>query len=230
MKNSSTKEKVTWAVISVLVLLYALFPVASILATSFKQPSDLTTGKFLPTEWSTVNYEQILVGEAQGLFLSSLRNSIGIALIATFIAVVLATFAAGAPDFTARPVFTTPREMKNAHSTSQTIGSAYPPSARAGGSVPVTGFVSTAGVWTSDLALAHRARTGTTVSDTTSDASSEMTTVMAKGRKNEPDWPPTKPIGANTATVVKVELVKFVREGGTLITEGSTATIVWIAW
>ena len=45
------------------------------------------------------------------------------------------------------------------------------------------------------------------MSDTTSDASSEMTTVMANGRKNEPDWPPTNPIGANTATVVKVELV-----------------------
>ena len=68
MKNSSTKEKVTWAVISVLVLLYALFPVASILATSFKQPSDLTTGKFLPTEWSTVNYEQILVGDARAVW------------------------------------------------------------------------------------------------------------------------------------------------------------------
>lgn len=83
-----------WTIISILVIIYALFPVASIFATSFKLPSDLTSGTFLPTNWSTVNYEQILVGDAQELFLSALRNSIGISLIATFIAVVLATLCA----------------------------------------------------------------------------------------------------------------------------------------
>ena len=94
MKSSPTKRRIVWAIISILVVLYALFPVASILATSFKLPSDLTSGTFLPTTWSTTNYEQILVGDAQGLFLSSLRNSIGICLIATFLAVVLATLCA----------------------------------------------------------------------------------------------------------------------------------------
>ncbi|GAA3702764.1 carbohydrate ABC transporter permease [Arthrobacter ginkgonis] len=93
-QSKKAKERVLWALITAAVLVYALFPVASILATSFKEPSDLTTGKFLPTEWSGVNYEQILVGDAQVLFLSSLRNSIGIALIATTIAVVLATLCA----------------------------------------------------------------------------------------------------------------------------------------
>ena len=93
---TSGKQKITWAVIAVLVLLYALFPVASILSTSFKSPSDLTSGKFLPSSGAGTldNYKQILVGDAQGLFLSALRNSIGIALIATFIAVVLATLCA----------------------------------------------------------------------------------------------------------------------------------------
>ncbi|MCC3272426.1 carbohydrate ABC transporter permease [Arthrobacter zhangbolii] len=94
MKSSPVKRRVIWTIISVLVILYALFPVASIFATSFKLPSDLTSGTFLPTNWSTSNYEQILVGDAQGLFLSSLRNSIGICLIATFIAVILATLCA----------------------------------------------------------------------------------------------------------------------------------------
>ncbi len=96
MTNSSTKNKVLWGIVTVLVLVYALFPVASILATSFKAPSDLTSGTFLPTsgQATTSNYEQILVGNAQGLFLSALRNSIGISLIATFIAVVLATLCA----------------------------------------------------------------------------------------------------------------------------------------
>ncbi|MCC9144649.1 MULTISPECIES: carbohydrate ABC transporter permease [unclassified Arthrobacter] len=94
MKSSPAKRRTIWTIISIVVVLYALFPVASILATSFKLPSDLTSGTFLPTNWSWSNYEQILVGDAQGLFLSSLRNSIGICLIATFIAVVLATLCA----------------------------------------------------------------------------------------------------------------------------------------
>ena len=94
MKSSPAKRRIVWTIISVLVIVYALFPVASIFATSFKLPSDLTSGTFLPTNWSTSNYEQILVGDAQGLFLSSLRNSIGICLIATFIAVILATLCA----------------------------------------------------------------------------------------------------------------------------------------
>jgi multiple sugar transport system permease protein len=96
MTNTTTRGKVLWTVVTILVLIYALFPVISILATSFKAPSDLTSGKFLPTSGkaTTSNYEQILVGDAQGLFLSALRNSIGISLIATFIAVVLATLCA----------------------------------------------------------------------------------------------------------------------------------------
>lgn len=92
----SRKQKVAWAAITVAVLLYALLPVVSIMATSFKLPSDLTTGRFLPTTWTWTNYEQILApdGSAQELFLSSLRNSIGISLIATAISSVLATLAA----------------------------------------------------------------------------------------------------------------------------------------
>jgi multiple sugar transport system permease protein len=92
----SGKQKVAWAAITVAVLVYALFPVLSIIATSFKLPSDLNTGKFLPTTWTWSNYEQILGpgGSAQELFLSSLRNSIGISLIATAISSVLATLAA----------------------------------------------------------------------------------------------------------------------------------------
>jgi multiple sugar transport system permease protein len=89
-----TRQRVWWGVITVVVLLYALFPVASIAATSFKLPSELSSRTFLPPTWTLTNYEQILVGDAQGLFLSALRNSIGISLIATAIAVVLATLAA----------------------------------------------------------------------------------------------------------------------------------------
>ena len=94
MKSSPVRRRIVWTVISIVVVVYALFPVASIFATSFKIPSDLTSGTFLPNTWSFTNYEEILVGDAQDLFLSALRNSIGISLIATFVAVVLATLCA----------------------------------------------------------------------------------------------------------------------------------------
>jgi multiple sugar transport system permease protein len=96
MSALTTRMKVAWTVITVLVLTYALFPVLSILATSFKLPSELNTGTFLPSQWTWTNYNEILgpEGSARDLFLPSLRNSIGISLIATAIAVVLATLAA----------------------------------------------------------------------------------------------------------------------------------------
>jgi multiple sugar transport system permease protein len=96
MGTLNSKQKFWWIAIAVVVLVYALFPVASIIATSFKLPSQLDTGTFLPKDWTGTNYEAILApdGAAQDLFLSALRNSIGISLIATAIAVVLATLAA----------------------------------------------------------------------------------------------------------------------------------------
>lgn len=90
----STKQKIGWTVVSILVLVYALFPVLSILMTSFKSASDLNSGKFIPDQFVSENYRQIFVGGAKDLFLPALRNSIGISLIATFIAVVLATLCA----------------------------------------------------------------------------------------------------------------------------------------
>ncbi|WP_116949887.1 carbohydrate ABC transporter permease [Jiangella endophytica] len=90
----SRGTKVWWWVAGIVILVYALFPVAWIVSLSFKTPSDLGTGQFLPTDWVGDNYDNILRGDAQDLFLSSLRNSVGISLIATFISVVLAMFAA----------------------------------------------------------------------------------------------------------------------------------------
>ena len=92
----TTRQKVGWAVIAVAVLVWSLFPVLSIIMTSFKTQEGLFSGTFLPPEWTGENYAAILApgGDAQDLFLPALRNSIGISLISTFIAVVLATFAA----------------------------------------------------------------------------------------------------------------------------------------
>lgn len=93
-KRLSGRQRLGWTVLTVLVLGYALFPVASILATSFKTQADLGQRAFLPTSWTWDNYAMLFVGDARDLFLPALRNSIGITLIATFIAVVLATLCA----------------------------------------------------------------------------------------------------------------------------------------
>ena len=51
----------------------------------------------------------------------------------------------------------------------------------------------------------HDASTGTAVSATSVEATSETHTVWAKGRKNWPTTPGRNPSGMNTATVVSVD-------------------------
>jgi multiple sugar transport system permease protein len=84
-----------WVVISIVVLVYALGPIASILANSFKPASEFAGGgKFLPSDPTWANYQSIFAGDAQSLFIPALINSLGITLISTAIAVVLSTFCA----------------------------------------------------------------------------------------------------------------------------------------
>jgi multiple sugar transport system permease protein len=90
----STREKVLWILGGIAIVVYALFPIAWIISLSFKAPSDLSNGRFLPTDPSTENYDLILRGDASDLFLPALRNSFGICLIATALACLLAMFAA----------------------------------------------------------------------------------------------------------------------------------------
>jgi multiple sugar transport system permease protein len=90
----SAKEKRWWIVAGVLIVLYALAPIAWIVSLSFKAPGDLANGQFLPTDASTENYSLILTGDASDLFLPALRNSFGICLIATGISCILSMFAA----------------------------------------------------------------------------------------------------------------------------------------
>jgi multiple sugar transport system permease protein len=94
MGTLSTRARVGWIIGAIVVVLYALFPVAWIVSLSLKAPGDLTNQKFLPTKLVWDNYQEIFTGGAKDLFLPALRNSIGISLIATFIAVILAMFCA----------------------------------------------------------------------------------------------------------------------------------------
>jgi len=90
----STRERTGWYLGGLAIVIYCLFPVAWILSLSMKAPTDLTNGQFLPTKATLDNYREIFTGGASDLFLSALRNSVGISLIATFISVILAMFAA----------------------------------------------------------------------------------------------------------------------------------------
>ena len=86
-----TRERTFWIVGSVLIVVYALTPVAWILSLSLKPSGALNDGRFVPREVTFENYASIF---REGFFTSALRNSIGIALLATLLAVLLATFAA----------------------------------------------------------------------------------------------------------------------------------------
>jgi multiple sugar transport system permease protein len=90
----SRREKTWWIVGGLLIVLYALSPIAWILSLSLKAPSDIANHSFLPTKATWDNYAQIFTGSASDLFLPALRNSFGICLIATAISCILSMFAA----------------------------------------------------------------------------------------------------------------------------------------
>ncbi|MCO1581841.1 carbohydrate ABC transporter permease [Crossiella sp. SN42] len=87
----TTGRKWSWGLLNTVVVIYALFPVLWIVSLSFKTPKAVKDGGLLPSEWTLANYEAIF--NTTG-FLRPLVNSIGIAIIATAIAVVLGTMAA----------------------------------------------------------------------------------------------------------------------------------------
>ncbi|MEZ5264835.1 MAG: carbohydrate ABC transporter permease [Acidimicrobiia bacterium] len=82
-----------WSLWGALVLLWALFPLAWMVSLSFKDPATLRSGDpgFLPSTWTWENYRTVF---DNSLFTAALRNSFGIALIATALSVVVAMFAA----------------------------------------------------------------------------------------------------------------------------------------
>lgn len=91
MSAAGRRRMTGWALVNIIVIVYALFPVCWIISLSFKDPSTLTDGSFIPTKWTWENYRGIFQTSE---FTRALINSIGIALISTVIAVVLGTMAA----------------------------------------------------------------------------------------------------------------------------------------
>ncbi|WP_434450555.1 carbohydrate ABC transporter permease [Lentzea sp. E54] len=87
----TTGKKWGWGLLNAVVVIYALVPVLWIVSLSFKSSATLADGNFIPREWSLENYQNIF---STSEFTRALINSIGIAIIATAIAVVFGTMAA----------------------------------------------------------------------------------------------------------------------------------------
>lgn len=84
-------ERLFWGAGSIVVVAYALIPVAWIISLSLKRTADLSDQRFLPSAVSFENYG-IVFRDPQ--FPAALWNSVGIAGLSTLIAVLLAMFAA----------------------------------------------------------------------------------------------------------------------------------------
>jgi multiple sugar transport system permease protein len=80
-----------WGAAEAVIVFAALVPVLWLLSLSLKTPATVNDGRLLPKAFSFKNYSSIF---DQDIFTAALRNSIGIALISTVIAVVLASMAA----------------------------------------------------------------------------------------------------------------------------------------
>jgi multiple sugar transport system permease protein len=80
-----------WGAAEALIVFAALVPVLWLLSLSLKTPATVNDGRLLPKSFSFKNYSSIF---DQDIFTAALRNSIGIALISTVIAVTLASMAA----------------------------------------------------------------------------------------------------------------------------------------
>ncbi len=88
---TTAKQKVGWSSANVVAIILALIPVLWIVSLSFKRPDTISDPSFVPKKWTLENYRGIFKTSE---FTHALINSIGIALISTFIAVVLASMAA----------------------------------------------------------------------------------------------------------------------------------------
>jgi len=94
MRNDTPGSRIGWSVAIAIVMFYALVPVLWLVSLSFKTPATVSDRKFLPQETTFDNYTTLFSGGLDSPLLRPLINSVSIALIATIIAVTLASFTA----------------------------------------------------------------------------------------------------------------------------------------
>jgi multiple sugar transport system permease protein len=89
--SHTARQRSGWSLAILVVTVVSLVPVVWILMLSLKTAGTATDGSFIPHQWTLSNYSDIF---KLGTFTSALRNSIGIGLISTSLAVVIASAAA----------------------------------------------------------------------------------------------------------------------------------------
>jgi multiple sugar transport system permease protein len=88
---TTARQRVGWGAANTVAVALALIPILWIASLSFKDPASITDATFFPTKWTWANYSGILKTSE---FIRPLINSVGIGVIATVIAVTLASLAA----------------------------------------------------------------------------------------------------------------------------------------
>jgi multiple sugar transport system permease protein len=88
---TTPRQKFGWGTANFVAIALALIPVLWLVSLSFKTPTAILDPSFIPAAWTWGNYTQIL---STTQFIRPLINSIGIGVISTFVAVVLASMAA----------------------------------------------------------------------------------------------------------------------------------------
>jgi multiple sugar transport system permease protein len=91
MAAITPRQRAGWTTANLVVIVLALIPVLWLVSLSFKTPTAVLDPSYWPAQWTWGNYSGILKSSQ---FIRPLINSIGIGLIATLIAVVLASMAA----------------------------------------------------------------------------------------------------------------------------------------
>lgn len=103
MKNN-TQDRLFWGVGNLIIIVYAILPVLWILSLSLKPSGDLNDQRFFPKSVTLEHYQTVLLDPQ---FPAALVNSIGIGLIATFLAIIIGAMAAYAIvrlDFSGRRI------------------------------------------------------------------------------------------------------------------------------
>jgi multiple sugar transport system permease protein len=89
--NVQLRQRSGWSAAIAVIVVVSLVPVFWIVMLSLKTPASATDGSFIPHHWTFSNYKDIF---SQPVFTHALINSIGIGLISTALAVLLASSAA----------------------------------------------------------------------------------------------------------------------------------------
>jgi multiple sugar transport system permease protein len=88
------QDRLKWTLGIAAVVFFALLPIVWIFSLSLKTPATVGDGSFIPKELTLDNYTTLFTGGFDSPLLRPLINSVAIALIATTIAVTLASFTA----------------------------------------------------------------------------------------------------------------------------------------